>query len=78
MKTNDLIQLGALGVIGYLAWQKFGKPSSAPPSGSPSSSSRPPPVQQYQLPVDMGVTNPSSGWEDDPNVGLQNIIDWGF
>lgn len=28
MKTEDLIQLGALAVIAYLAWQKFGKPKT--------------------------------------------------
>lgn len=28
MKTNDLISLGALGVLGYIAYQKWGKPQT--------------------------------------------------
>lgn len=57
MKTNDLIQLGLLGLIGYLAYQKFAKPTPKP-SGNP-------PIQPYQLPDDMGTNNPNdASWGD--------------
>jgi hypothetical protein len=76
MKTDDLIQLGALGLIAYLAYQKFGQ------AKSPSTSIPTVPVQpSVQIPSpDFGVTNPSdTTWGDSSlpaDFGLQNVIDW--
>jgi hypothetical protein len=61
MKTADLIQMVALGVVGYLAWQKFGpaKGSAPPaPSSAPSNSGT-------SILPDFGLSNPNAGWGDD-------------
>jgi len=77
MKTNDLIQLGALAAIGFLAYQKYGK-GAAPGSAQVSK----PPSIQPSLPSDFGVSNPNDAtWGEtvtEAGMGLQNIIDWAF
>lgn len=55
MKTNDLIQLGALALVGWLAYEKFAKAKQQP--------SR----QAINTPLDpdFGITNPSDPtWGD--------------
>lgn len=78
MKTEDLIQLGALAAIGFLLYQKFGTASSK------SSSIPSLPVQpSTQVPApDFGVNTPNDPtWGDTSTAipadfGLQNVIDW--
>jgi hypothetical protein len=72
MKTSDTIQLVALGLAMYLAYEKFN--SAKPPPPIPNL-----PVQpSTQLP-DFGVSNPAdSGWGDAATSGLQNVIYWGL
>jgi hypothetical protein len=82
-KTNpeDLIQLGALAVLGYLAYQKLwgGSPSPAvvstvQPGLQPSSQN----VVSTPLDPDFGVTSPSSGWDDTDTSLLAQAASWGL
>lgn len=59
MKTDDLIQLGALAVVGYLAWQKFAKVSPSTQAGVGTTSK---PVSTVLLP-DFGEA-PDASWDD--------------
>jgi hypothetical protein len=80
LKTQDLIQLGALGLVAYLAYQKFAQ-------AKPNTSTPKLPVQPSVQTPDFGINNPNDpGWSDNSgsNVpsdwGLQNVIDgavWG-
>lgn len=63
MKTEDVIQLGALAVIAYLAWQKF-KPTTPQPVGTSSTPSVPVP-SPASLPYDFGEA-PGATWDDAP------------
>jgi hypothetical protein len=83
VKTQDLIQLGALGLVAYLAYQKFAQ--AKPNTSVPNLPVQHLPVQpSVQIP-DFGVTHPNDpGWGDNPSnpadFGLQNVIDgviWG-
>jgi hypothetical protein len=64
MKTEDMIQLGALAVIGYLAWQKFRPNTPSQPVGTSSTPSVPVP-SQATLPYDFGE-QPGATWDDAP------------
>lgn len=74
MKTNDIIQLGALAAIGFLAYQKFAK---AAPKGPPA-----PSLQPYIPTQDFGVNNPDDAtWGEtatEAGMSLQKVIEWAF
>lgn len=63
MKTEDIIQLGALAVIAYLAWQKFRPTTSNSPVGTSSVPAVP--VPSPTLP-DFGEA-PGATWDDAPS-----------
>lgn len=65
MKTEDLVQIGALAVVGYLAWQKFAKASPSTQAGVSAPSK---PVTTPLLP-DFGSSNAGSGWDDADDTG---------
>jgi uncharacterized membrane protein YebE (DUF533 family) len=75
MKTNDLIQLAALGLVAYLAYQKY---AQAKTSSVPSLPLQPSVQLPGAAPVpgaapDFGVTNPNdSSWGD---ASLQAVIE---
>lgn len=80
MKTSDLIQLGALALVGYLAYQKSAQAKQPVATVTPGLQ---PSKQIINTPMDpnFGVKNP-----DDPTWGdstgsmtaLQDVIDWSF
>lgn len=78
MKTGDLIQIGALAVIGFLAYQKY----AAARGSSPISTSTPglQPSQQRIVSTpdpNFGVADPNAGWDDDSGMTLlQKVIEW--
>jgi len=79
MKTNDLIQLAALGVVGYLAWQKFGSAKSPPTPAGPGAASIQPSLQRVGVAIDQpdfGLSD-SSSWDDTPSPSVsQELLAW--
>lgn len=76
MKTSDLIQMSALVVVGYLAYQKWAQgkqPVSTVTPGTQSSKQ----IINTPLDPDFGITNAGT-WDDSGAVdwGLQNLLDW--
>jgi uncharacterized membrane protein YebE (DUF533 family) len=74
VKTDELIQLGALAAIGFLAYQKFKKPEvKSPPA---------PNLQPYIPPTDFGLSEKNATdttWGDAVSPAyLLNMINWAF
>lgn len=79
MKTDELIQLGALAAIGFLAYHKFAGAKQPVATVTPGLQ---PSKQIINTPLDpnFGLANPDdTNWGEtlSPSV-LQNIINWAF
>lgn len=74
MKTDDLIQLGALAAIGYLTYQKFKKPDAKSPPA--------PNLQPYIPSTDFGLSEKDAtdtNWGETVSPAyLLNVINWAF
>lgn len=64
MKTEELIQLLALAGIGYIAYQKFGKPKD---TSTPNTTT---PGQQFPLDPNFGLNNPGDATWSDGGTGF--------
>ena len=69
VKNSDLIQMGALLVIGFIAYEKFAK--AKVPFSAPS-------IPQTNTPgmPDFGVTNPNDSTWGDSGLTMMNPDSW--
>lgn len=71
MKTGDLVQMAALGVVLYLAYQKFAVAKTPTPSGAPGSTNTP------TTPLNTGIGPGGAGGNPlTPDFGLTDPT-WG-
>jgi hypothetical protein len=70
VKTQDWIQLGALGLVGYLAYKKWAVPGASKSNAPPAHPMASPPLQSIGVDIpDLSSSVPSAV---DPSVSFTN------